>query len=180
MRFTSYIAPYLLALLTFSTICITYTQLPSTKDELNIRNKLALYAYAVDDKDYGLLDQVFTADVEAIKTYISTSVTGLVTQHTLSSLLIEIVGGPANNSGANVIDIIHSPTDASHEHGVEPSEYGNGAGINSTTYLVANYFGQRELAGKLLVFYGTYYDAWTLDEPQFRDWKIKARTLRLF
>ena len=29
-------------------------------------------------------------------------------------------------------------------------------------------------------FYGTYYDAWTLDDPQSRDWKIKARTLRLF
>lgn len=66
MRFTSYIDPYVLALLTFSTICITYTQLPSTKDELNIRNKLALYAYAVDNKDYGLLEQVFTADVKAI------------------------------------------------------------------------------------------------------------------
>ncbi|KAL9621103.1 MAG: hypothetical protein Q9204_008151 [Flavoplaca sp. TL-2023a] len=29
-------------------------------------------------------------------------------------------------------------------------------------------------------FYGTYYDAWTLDDPQSRDWKIKARTLKLF
>lgn len=77
--------------------------------------------------------------------------TGLVTQHTLSSLLIEVVGGSANNSSANVIDITNSQTDAGHEHGVVSSEYGNGAGINSTTYLVANYFGQGELAGKLLV-----------------------------
>lgn len=76
---------------------------------------------------------------------------GLVTQHTLSSLLIEVVGGRSNNSSANVTDIINSPTDAGCEHGVEPSEYGEGVEINSTTYLVANYFGQGELAGELLV-----------------------------
>lgn len=66
MRSTLQIASYVLALFTFLTPCITYTQLPNTKDELNIRNKLALYAYAVDNKDYGLLEQVFTADVKAI------------------------------------------------------------------------------------------------------------------
>ncbi|KAL8839472.1 MAG: hypothetical protein Q9176_004468 [Flavoplaca citrina] len=166
MRYTLCIASYVLALFTFSTACITYTQLPNTKDELNIRNKLALYAYAVDNKDYGLLEQVFTAHVkaifgeteegkldgvEAIKNYISTSVTGLVTQHTLSSLFVEVVGGSRYNSSADVIDISHSLTDVEHEHGVEANEDGNGAGINSTTYLVANYFGQGELAGKLLV-----------------------------
>ena len=56
----------MLAPLTFFTPCITYTQLSSAKDELNIRNKLALYTYAVDNKDYALLEQVFTADVKAI------------------------------------------------------------------------------------------------------------------
>ena len=76
---------------------------------------------------------------------------GLVTQHTLSSLLVEVVDGSANNSCASVINITNSPTDAGHEHSVELSGYGNRAEINSTTYLVANYFGQGELAGKLLV-----------------------------
>ena len=81
----------------------------------------------------------------------STSVMGLVTQHTLSSLLVEVVDGSRNNSSAIVIDITNSLTDAGREQGVELSGYGNRAEINSTTYLVANYFGQGELAGKLLV-----------------------------
>ena len=59
-------ASYVLAIFTLLTPCITYTQLPSTKDELNIRNKLALYAYAIDNKDFGLLETIFVPNVTAI------------------------------------------------------------------------------------------------------------------
>ncbi|KAL8990574.1 MAG: hypothetical protein Q9169_008089, partial [Polycauliona sp. 2 TL-2023] len=68
--------------------------------------------------------------VEAIKTYIITAVTGKLTQHTLSSVLVETL--PKDNSTVTAND----------EH----------ININSTTYLVANFFGQGNLTGSLLVY----------------------------
>lgn len=56
----------LFAFLTIITPAIMYNQLSNAQDELQIRNKLALYAYAVDDKQFDLFDQIFTADTNAI------------------------------------------------------------------------------------------------------------------
>ncbi|KAL8662975.1 MAG: hypothetical protein Q9168_008176 [Polycauliona sp. 1 TL-2023] len=151
----------MLALIPFISLLITptlsYTQLVNTTAELQIRDKLALYAYATDGKKPDLFEQVFTEDVfhiynqttpittnppnsqvEAIKTYITTAVTGKLTQHTLSSLLVETLS-PAPNASTTTL------------------EEANAANINSTTYLVANFFGQGNLTGKLLVFYHLDY-----------------------
>lgn len=58
--------PVLFPLVIYLSPGIAYTQLPNAQDELQIRDRLALYAYAVDDKKFDLLDQVFTADVKAV------------------------------------------------------------------------------------------------------------------
>ena len=77
-----------------------YTPVPSPADELQIRNKLSLYAIAIDNKDFGLLSQVFTQDVHinfpspggenlnglpAVQEYLKAQLDGFVTQHTLST-----------------------------------------------------------------------------------------------
>ncbi|KAL8899003.1 MAG: hypothetical protein Q9207_006418 [Kuettlingeria erythrocarpa] len=110
-----------------------FTQLPNAQDELQIRDKLALYAYAVDDKKFDLFDQIFTADVKAVysdaeadqfdnvdalKSYLANAVAGQVTQHAISSILVQ------TSSGAKQ--------------------------TNSTSYFVATFFGQGDLAGEIL------------------------------
>lgn len=141
-------------------ITSAFTPLPSAIDELEIRNKLSLYAIALDTQNFALLDQVFTPDavidyrvpeasilygLPAVKTYLVKMLTGFVTQHTLSTTVVE-------------------QTDR------------NG-GVNSTVYLVANYLGQGNLTGSAAYVYGTYLDAWT---KQKGEWRIKARTLDYF
>ncbi|KAL8992293.1 MAG: hypothetical protein Q9169_007214 [Polycauliona sp. 2 TL-2023] len=163
----------------FLTPCFAYTQIANTTTELQIRNKLALYSYAVDNKKVDDLEQVFTDDVyanygigegsilegvragfsrffsdlidigdhaiskggpaleESVKNYITTAVTGRVTQHVVSSILVESL--PASSSQNRTVTSITDPK--------------NGAtGINSTTYLVASTFGQGDLAGKVVTY----------------------------
>ncbi|KAF7505689.1 hypothetical protein GJ744_000538 [Endocarpon pusillum] len=136
-----------------------FTPLRSATDELQIRNKLSLYAIALDTKNLVLLDQVFTPDavivypgpaasilhgLPALKTYLGKALTGFVTQHTLSTTVVEQTDGRE--------------------------------GVNSTVYLVANYLGQGNLTGSVAYFHGTYFDVWT---KQKGEWKSKARTLEL-
>ncbi|KAL8924538.1 MAG: hypothetical protein Q9208_004013 [Pyrenodesmia sp. 3 TL-2023] len=147
MRFSPpHALPILFALLTIVTPAIMYTQLSNAQDELQIRNKLALYAYAVDDKQFDLLDQIFTADtnavysdapadqfrgVEALKSYLSNAVAGQVTQHAVSSILVEEVAAGGRHPAV--------PLTNSSQHSV-----------NSTAYFVATFFGQGNLSGDIL------------------------------
>ena len=127
--------------------------------ELQIRNKISLYALAIDAKNFGLLDQIFTPDavvdynytgqgvlngVAAVKAYVAEQLQGLVTQHTISTTVVDF--GPPGQQ--------HTP--------------------NSTAYLVANYLGQRSLAGQTLFFYGIYTDQWVFEAGS---WKSKNRLL---
>ena len=80
------------------TLITAFTPLKHAKDELEIRNKISLYALAIDTKDFGLLSQVFTSDVvidyhvpdsgplaglPAVQAYLAKALDGFVTQHTL-------------------------------------------------------------------------------------------------
>lgn len=128
--------------------------------ELQIRNRLSIYAVALDSKDFNRLNQVFTTDVvgrfgfpppndvinglETVKKFLAGALDDIVTQHTLSTTVVEF----------------SSPTAA-----------------NTTTYLVANYIGQENQTGMTLVFYGQYFDKWVLKKE---GWKSKDRTLKLF
>lgn len=127
---------------------------------IEIREKLSLYALAIDQKDFCLLSNVFTTNavanyglpppndiiqgLPAIQALLKTQLGKIVTQHTISTTVVDFV---------------------------------NHRSPNSTAYLVANYFGQGKLTGQILSFYGKYLDQW---ENMEGGWKIKERQLVLF
>lgn len=145
--------------LLFFTSFVTAITFGDPRSELQIRNRLSIYALALDSKDFNRLNQVFTNDVvgrffpppndvlnglETVKKFIADALDDIVTQHTLSTTVVEF----------------SSPTAA-----------------NSTTYLVANYIGQGNQTRTTLFFYGQYFDKWVLKKE---GWRSKDRTLRLF
>ena len=141
----------------FASMASSYTQVSNPSDELDIRNKLSLYAFAVDNKDFSNFDQLFTKDVSvdyvgqtytdlaAFTTFLDTSVAGKVTQHAISSTVVD------TSSGATT--------------------------PNSTSYVVATFLGQGNQTGTSLALYGKYLDSWVKDEGA---WRIKRRVLTLF
>lgn len=133
----------------------------TTAAELQIRNKLSLYALALDAKEYGLLEEVFTTDtvidypgagrllrgVPALQAYMMGQLQSRVTQHTISTTVVDF--GPPGQQ--------HTP--------------------NSTAYLVANFLGQGNLTGQVLMYRGKYTDIWAFEAGS---WKSKNRTLTTF
>lgn len=150
-----------LILLHLVTAVLTYptTHLQGFID-VQIRDKLALYSIALDTKNFALLSEVLTADVEASyglsppnalvhglaenQKVLKAAIDGYVTQETISSTVVDFIDE-------------NSP--------------------NSTAYLVANYFGKGNLTGQLLSVYGKYEDSWAFEEGS---WKIKTRVLSFF
>ena len=128
--------------------------------ELQIRNKLSLYAIAVDTKDFGLLTDFFTETaianysapppndiyrgLPAIQEFLKVSVKDFVSQHAISSTLVDMT---------------------------------NEASPNSTAYVVASFLGQGNLTGQSLAFYGKYIDQWIYDSGS---WKTRNRNFTLF
>ena len=125
--------------------------------ELEIRQKIPLYSLAIDQKNFGLLSDVFTPNAVAkyppnsvvqglpnIQAFLKSQLANFVTQHTISSTVVDFVDK-------------RSP--------------------NSTAYLVAYYFGQGNLTGQTLSFYGRYLDQWEYREG---GWKIRSRELIFF
>lgn len=150
---------YLVYLVALLGVASAFTPVPWAEDELQIRNKLSLYATTIDTQNFDLLDQVFTQNVvvdyqvpgasvlnglPAVKAYLVKALTGFVTQHTLSTTVVEQLDRKGD--------------------------------INSTIYLVANYLGQGNLTGTAAYVYGKYSDSWV---KQKGEWKSKARTLKL-
>lgn len=115
--------------------------------ELQIRNKLALYAIHIDGKDFDALKDIFTDDVEVtlpipppydlvntlfgLQDVLQGQLQDFVTQHTISTVHVEF-------------------TDKST--------------AKSTAYLVAIFLGQGNLNGQTLVYYGKYTDEWVLSD----------------
>lgn len=151
----------ILALLCVATTAVAHykSEPDTTAAELQIRNKISLYAVSLDLKNYEALTRVFTKDtvadyrvpespgplhgVSAVQDYVRTALTGQTTQHTISTTLVEFTNPQAPNS---------------------------------TAYLVANYLGQGNLTGQAAYVYGKYEDQWTLDAGS---WKIKNRVFVL-
>lgn len=75
--------------------------------ELQIRNKLSLYALAVDSKNFGLLAEVFAETavasfgspppndilhgLAAVQAFIKAQVKGIITQHTISTAVVDFI-----------------------------------------------------------------------------------------
>lgn len=120
--------------------------------ELQIRNKISLYALAIDAKDYSLLEEVFTTDavvnfngtvldnMPALQAFLTAQLQGLVTEHTISTTVVNF-GPPVQQ---------YTP--------------------NSTAYLVAHYLGQGNLTGQVLTFYGKYTDLWAFEDGSWKSW----------
>lgn len=128
-----------------------------TDTDLEIRNKLSLYAIRLDTKQFDLLDEIFTRDVVAnyglpgtVGTYYgliavedflkSNLPPNVVTQHAITTI---------------VIDFSDESTPI------------------STSYVTANYFGQGNLTGQAVAIYASYRDQWTSEDWS---WKLKNRT----
>ncbi|KAJ5960016.1 uncharacterized protein N7479_007166 [Penicillium vulpinum] len=121
-----------------------------------IRNTLAIYAFAIDGKDFGALDKVFTSDAVAnysaplnvltplstIKSVLGTSLACVTTQHHL---------------GTQRIDVL-SPITA-----------------KSVTYFRAAHFGKGDLENEVAYAYGQYQDNW--QRQASGTWRIVHRNL---
>lgn len=122
--------------------------------DLEIRNKLSLYAVHLDKKQFDLLDEIFTSDVvanyglpgtagiyhglTAVKDFLRSNLPpNSITQHAITTILIDF-----SDESTPV----------------------------STAYVTANYFGQGNLTGQAVAVYGVYLDQWTDDGGQ---WKSK-------
>lgn len=120
-----------------------------------IRNTLAIYAFAIDGKDFDSLSKVFATDVVAnyseplnvltplstIQSVLNTSLACVLTQHLL---------------GTQRIDVL-SPTTA-----------------KSVTYYRAAHFGTGDKANEVDYAYGQYQDDWRLSAGT---WRIVHRNL---
>ena len=154
----------LLALLGVAAITTTAAHYPSEPDttaaELQIRNKISLYAISLDRKNYAPLTKIFAENtvadyqvpgltgplrgVRAVQEWVQSQLVGQVTQHTISTTVVEFTDP-------------HAP--------------------NSTAYLVANYLGQGNLTGQTAYFYGQYVDRLGLEGGS---WKITNRLFTFF
>lgn len=125
--------------------------------DLEIRNKLSLYAIHLDKKQFDLLDEIFTSDVVA--NYGLPGTTGIY--HGLTA----------------VKDFLRSnlPPNYVTQHAITTIviDFSDESTPVSTAYVTANYFGQGNLTGQAVAVYGVYLDQWTDDGGQ---WKSKDRT----
>ena len=124
--------------------------------DLEIRNKLSLYAICLDTKQFDLLDEIFTSDVVA-----NYGLPGTVgTYHGLDAVKHFL----KSNLPPNYVTR-HAITTIVIDFSDESTPF-------STAYVAANYFGQGNLTGQTVAIYGTYRDQWTDDNGR---WKLKNR-----
>lgn len=161
MKFTKTWYPILTTLLATRHALGHYAQPYLTVEaDLEICDKIALYSIALDDKNFGLLEDVFTKNVTArlgvpkpgdvtrgrtnLKNGLKVILDSLATQHTDSTIFVNFT---------NLYE------------------------LTSISYLVANYLGQGDLTNQTLVFYGKYSDKWAFEDGT---WKSKERNLTFF
>ncbi len=107
--------------------------------DIQTRDKISLYALAIDNKNFPLLSEVFTPDTTAKFSLLPPNelLHGLTeTQHVLKGALKDYV--TQHTLSTTVVDLLD---------GSEP---------NSTAYLVAHYFGKGNLTGRILDYYWRY------------------------
>ena len=156
MRFSSIITVFP------SLICqiYGYLSLPTAaSDIVQIQQTLNLFPLSVDTKNYSLLADIFTSDVTA-NFLIGSVLHGLeAVQQQLETHLKGLVSH-------------HSLTTQSVVVGE------NRDTASATSYLIANFFGQGDLARQVLTNYGQYADTLVRD-PGTGGWKVNNRTLIL-
>ncbi|KAF2774256.1 hypothetical protein EJ03DRAFT_322849 [Teratosphaeria nubilosa] len=129
-----------------------------------IRNTISLYCIALDTKDFSLLHQVFTEDVEAV--YSIRTATGV-------------------DAIAGAIEKRLSPVSFHHTLGTQIIEIAtDGKAAKAHTYFTGVHFGKGKWEGKEVTAWGTYVDDLVLiDGPAARNvlsgasgqWLIKRR-----
>lgn len=83
-------------------------------------------------------------NMPALQAFLTVQLRSLVTEHTISTTVVNF--GPPGQQ--------YTP--------------------NSTAYLAANYLGQGNLTGQVLMFYGKYTDLWAIEDGS---WKSRNRNL---
>lgn len=130
-----------------------------TRSMETIRNKLSLYAFAIDGKQFDVLEQIFSSDAvanysaplgvlsgvaEIIATMEQTQAKVSAGQHSLSSQFVEIVD----------------------EHNAF-----------SVSYFVSAQFGKGVYLNEGLYSTGQYQDSWFRQDPKRQEWMISHRNL---
>lgn len=125
-----------------------------TSDIVAIQQTLNLFPLSVDRKDYGLLAHVFSQDVTA-----------------------NFLVGPVCHS----LTAVHQQLQAHlkglvshHSLTTQSIEFPDSGRATATSYLIAAFFGQGQLAGQFLINYGRYEDTLVWDDGA---WKVNNRTL---
>ena len=132
-----------LACLALVPVLFSFTCALDATEELKVRTTLSRFTILVDDDDFDHLDQIFTQDVyadygfakmdglPAFAAFLRTGLEGLVSQHALSSTVIEDLGESLNSTAYVTAAFL-------------------GPGKNTTTSV-----------GSAVTLYGKYLDTWT-------------------
>ncbi|KAL8768133.1 MAG: hypothetical protein Q9209_005524, partial [Squamulea sp. 1 TL-2023] len=133
----------LLACLALVPFLLSFTYALHATEELKVRTTLSRFAIFVDDDDFDHLDQIFTPDVfadyagatndglPAFATFLKRGLGGIVSQHAVSSIVIEDLGRSLNSTAYVTAAFL-------------------GPGNNTTMSL-----------GTSVTLYGKYLDTWT-------------------
>ena len=132
----------------------TYTPCTSPTTELQIRNRLALFALALDIDDFSLLDEVFTNDVSAnfgpTPTYMGLQAVEAAQEY-LTNVTTQIIVGT----------IVVNCTDQQRPESV-------------SYFIASNFINDTQL----VVGHGKYFDRWVEESEGI--WKIRERQTSLF
>ena len=130
------------------------------QDYLGVRNTLNLYAIALDQKKFDLLDQVFTPDAETDFTAVGI---GKFTD---------------TKSINNAISKFLLPVDTQHALTTQTIDFHETAGAQLTasavTYVSAQHFGRGEMEKEYFFVYAFYEDELVKVEGK---WRIKTRRI---
>jgi len=125
-------------------------------DYIAIQNTIARYCMALDSKDFNLLTQVFTGDVDAVYPF-----GGHIksVQKVTEAIQRRFVSSRGNGASSLLNDPRLSPVTTQHalttQH-IEISEDGKSA--HATTYFTGIHFGQGKWQGKEVTAWGKYID----------------------
>ena len=130
------------------------------QDFLGVRNTLNLYAIALDQKNFHLLDQVFTPDAEADFTAVG-------------------VGKFTDTKSINkAISSFLQPVDTQHALTTQTIDFHETAGSQPTasavTYVSAQHFGRGEMQNEHFFVYAFYEDELAKVDGQ---WRITSRRI---
>ncbi|KAF2155864.1 hypothetical protein K461DRAFT_274902 [Myriangium duriaei CBS 260.36] len=154
-------------------------QQPDFLSYLAIKNVLSLYCVALDTKDFSLLHEVFTQDVEAIYPFASMfGVEEII--YRISRRL-----APTTSQHALTTQHINFPPSTSTKQKRKSGSKGP-TSASVMTYFTATHFGKGQWTGKTLTTYGKYIDELVMvgddddqeDELGVGHWRIRRREVR--